>query len=225
MIPQKKQERKLSRQENNQLKNDTNVSDNTRNPQQLLRNKPSTVLLPFSHVCAAKENTRNSQRAEQSQTTLGHPRGPIGYQRLQSNLLHCIREDNTQGVREIRNSKSTKNVVLTFGWKRSPVSGARSAFKNRIDLPSHQVRRRRLFLLRADAPQAAGAAGGDETDLLTGRRKAVGRRGVPDVLVVTTTEGVLHGVHRHTTHVGPLVALDAEPGKERKDDKRAREPS
>lgn len=31
------------------------------------------------------------------------------------------------------------------------------------------------------------------------------------MLVVTTTEGVLHGVHRHTTNVGPLVAFDAEP--------------
>lgn len=68
-----------------------------------------------------------------------------------------------------------------------------------------------LFLLLADAPQAARAAGGDEPDLLTGRSQAVGRGRVPDVLVVTTTEGVLHGVHRHTTDVGPLVALDAVP--------------
>lgn len=68
-----------------------------------------------------------------------------------------------------------------------------------------------LFLLLADAPEAAGAAGGDEADLLTGGRETVGRGRVPDVLVVTTTEGVLHGVHRHTTHVGPLVALHAVP--------------
>jgi hypothetical protein len=30
---------------------------------------------------------------------------------------------------------------------------------------------------------------------------------VTDVLVVTTTVGVLHGVHRHTTHARPRVAL------------------
>ena len=28
-----------------------------------------------------------------------------------------------------------------------------------------------------------------------------------DVLMVTTTEGMLHRVHRHTTHARPLVAL------------------
>lgn len=71
--------------------------------------------------------------------------------------------------------------------------------------------RGRSLLLRADTPQAARATSGDETDLLTGRRQAVRRRRVTDVLVVTTTEGVLHRVHRHTTHVRPLVALDAEP--------------
>lgn len=75
----------------------------------------------------------------------------------------------------------------------------------------HLVVLLRLFLLRADAPQAAGAAGRDEADLLTRRRETVRRGGVADVLVVTTTEGVLHWVHRHTTHVGPLVALHAEP--------------
>lgn len=69
----------------------------------------------------------------------------------------------------------------------------------------------RLLLLSPDTPQAAGAAGSDKSDLLTSRSEAVRRGRVPDVLVVTTTEGVLHRVHCHTTHMRPLVALDAEP--------------
>lgn len=69
----------------------------------------------------------------------------------------------------------------------------------------------RLFLLRADAPQAASAAGRDEPNLLTRGRETVGRGWVTDVLMVTTTEGVLHRVHRHTTNVGPLITLDAVP--------------
>ena len=31
------------------------------------------------------------------------------------------------------------------------------------------------------------------------------------MLVITTTVGVLHGVHGHTTHVGPAVTLDLVP--------------
>jgi hypothetical protein len=60
-----------------------------------------------------------------------------------------------------------------------------------------------------DTAQAARAAGGDETDLLTGGRVTADRRRVTDMLVVTTTVGVLHRVHGHTTDLGPLVALDA----------------
>eukprot|EP00968_Pinguiococcus_pyrenoidosus_P012001 scaffold1016_cov258-Pinguiococcus_pyrenoidosus.AAC.5 len=59
------------------------------------------------------------------------------------------------------------------------------------------------------AAQTAGAPGGDEADLLTGRAHAVGGGRVPDVLVVTTSERVLHGVHGHTTDLGPLVPLHA----------------
>lgn len=69
----------------------------------------------------------------------------------------------------------------------------------------------RLFLLRADTAQAPRTASRDQSDLLTGRRETVGGRRVTDVLVVTTTEGVLHRVHRHTTHVGPLITLHAVP--------------
>ncbi len=39
------------------------------------------------------------------------------------------------------------------------------------------------------------------------RRSAGGERHLADVLMVATTEGMLHGVHGHTTHARPLVAL------------------
>mmetsp|Transcript_68463 Transcript_68463/g.79754 ORF Transcript_68463/g.79754 Transcript_68463/m.79754 type:complete len:273 (-) Transcript_68463:6-824(-) len=54
------------------------------------------------------------------------------------------------------------------------------------------------------------AAGGDQTDLLAWGSVAGHRRGVTNVLMVTTTVGVLHGVTGHTTHLGPAVALATE---------------
>lgn len=56
--------------------------------------------------------------------------------------------------------------------------------------------------------QATGAAGGDEADLLAGHAPPGHGGGVANVLVVTTPVGMLHGVHGHTTHHGPAVALD-----------------
>lgn len=50
--------------------------------------------------------------------------------------------------------------------------------------------------------------GSDETDLATGRCSALDGRRVTDVLMVTTTVGMLHGVHRHTSHLRPAVTLD-----------------
>lgn len=65
-----------------------------------------------------------------------------------------------------------------------------------------------LLVLGLDAsPVATRAAGGNETNLLT-RGVVTGHGGrVADVLMVTTTVGVLHRVHGHTTHLGPLVPL------------------
>merc|ERR1719231_556643 len=65
-----------------------------------------------------------------------------------------------------------------------------------------------LELLALTATEDTGAAGGDETDLLTrGSGTADGGR-VANVLMVTTTVGMLDGIHRDTTHLGPGVALD-----------------
>jgi hypothetical protein len=52
-----------------------------------------------------------------------------------------------------------------------------------------------------------GAAGGNETNLLTGDGLAGDARGRTNVLVVTTTVGVVNGVHGNTTDLGPSVAL------------------
>eukprot|EP00208_Stichococcus_sp_RCC1054_P002233 CAMPEP_0206134926 /NCGR_PEP_ID=MMETSP1473-20131121/314_1 /ASSEMBLY_ACC=CAM_ASM_001109 /TAXON_ID=1461547 /ORGANISM="Stichococcus sp, Strain RCC1054" /LENGTH=266 /DNA_ID=CAMNT_0053526571 /DNA_START=2195 /DNA_END=2996 /DNA_ORIENTATION=+ len=58
--------------------------------------------------------------------------------------------------------------------------------------------------------EATGAAGSNETNLLAGGCVAAHSGGVPNVLVVTTTVGVLHRIHSHTTHLRPAVALHAE---------------
>ena len=49
--------------------------------------------------------------------------------------------------------------------------------------------------------EATSAAGGDETDLLAGGAVATHGRGVTNVLMVTTTMGMLHRVHGHTTNL------------------------
>lgn len=55
-----------------------------------------------------------------------------------------------------------------------------------------------------------GAAGGDQTNLLAGRAVAADSGGVTNVLMVTTTVGMLDGVAGNTTNLGPAVALGAE---------------
>ena len=52
--------------------------------------------------------------------------------------------------------------------------------------------------------------GGNETGLLTLCGLAGNGRGFTNVLVVTTTVGVIDGVHGNTTSPGPAVALGSE---------------
>ena len=52
-----------------------------------------------------------------------------------------------------------------------------------------------------------GSSGGNETDLLTVGGIASDRGGVTNVLMVTTTVRMLDGVHRHTSHSGPVALL------------------
>jgi hypothetical protein len=47
--------------------------------------------------------------------------------------------------------------------------------------------------------EATGTAGSNKTDLLAGRCVPPHGGGVTDMLVVTTTVGMLHRVHGHTT--------------------------
>ncbi len=56
---------------------------------------------------------------------------------------------------------------------------------------------------------AASAAGTDEANLLSGRGILADSGGVADVLMVTTTMGMLNRVASHTTDNGPVVALDS----------------
>ena len=70
-----------------------------------------------------------------------------------------------------------------------------------------------LFLLLASS-NSAGSSGGDETDLLTGRGASLDGRSLTDVLMVTTTVGMLDGVHGNTSNLGPAVPLNLESGKQ-----------
>jgi len=59
-----------------------------------------------------------------------------------------------------------------------------------------------------NSPKTTGSAGGDETDLSTGGSGTSDGRRHTNVLVVTSSVGMLHGVLGYTTNLGPAVALD-----------------
>ena len=54
---------------------------------------------------------------------------------------------------------------------------------------------------------SSGPAGGDKTDLATSRRSSLHGGSLSDMLMVTTTMGMLDGVHSHTTDLRPAVTL------------------
>lgn len=70
-----------------------------------------------------------------------------------------------------------------------------------------QLSRSSFLVLVLSSAQATRPAGSHQTHLLTGHGVPLDGRGVTNVLVVTTSVRVLHGVHRHTSHLGPGVAL------------------
>jgi len=51
------------------------------------------------------------------------------------------------------------------------------------------------------------SSGGNKTDLSSSGGLSVDGRGVTDMLVVTSSVGMLHGVHGNTSHSGPVVSL------------------
>jgi len=55
--------------------------------------------------------------------------------------------------------------------------------------------------------ETTGASGGNQTDLLTVRGISADGRRVTNVLMVTTSVGMVDRVHRHTTNVRPAVSL------------------
>jgi len=59
----------------------------------------------------------------------------------------------------------------------------------------------------AGTPDLTGPPGCDETDLPTGRGSPLDGRWVTNMLMVTTTMGMLDGVHGHTAHLRPAVTL------------------
>lgn len=70
--------------------------------------------------------------------------------------------------------------------------------------------RTRLVLGLLGTAEQTSPPGGNETGLLTGGGLARDGRSLTNVLVVTTTVRVIHGVHGNTTSLGPGVALDGE---------------
>jgi len=64
-----------------------------------------------------------------------------------------------------------------------------------------------LVLVGLGTTVLTGSSGGDETDLSSRRSSSSNGRRFTNVLMVTTTVGMLDGVHSHTTNLGPAVSL------------------
>lgn len=65
-----------------------------------------------------------------------------------------------------------------------------------------------LLLDLLGSSEQTGSSGSNETSLLTGNSLSGDGRGLTDMLVVTTTMGMVDGVHSHTSSLGPRVSLD-----------------
>merc|ERR1711992_384297 len=65
-----------------------------------------------------------------------------------------------------------------------------------------------LLLVLLSTTNSSGPAGGDKTDLATRRGATHDSGGLTNMLMVTTTVGMLDRVHAHTTDLGPAVPLD-----------------
>lgn len=61
----------------------------------------------------------------------------------------------------------------------------------------------------SDTSKSASSSGGDQTNLSTSRSHSGGGGRMTNMLMVTTTEGVFHRVHGHTSHSRPDVSLDS----------------
>lgn len=79
------------------------------------------------------------------------------------------------------------------------------------DEPRPTSRTRKLLLFRLlGTTQQTRPPRSNKTRLLSLGRVSRDGRGFTDMLVVTTTVGVVDGVHGNTTGLGPRVALDRE---------------
>uniref|UniRef100_A0A8D8XLN0 Uncharacterized protein n=2 Tax=Cacopsylla melanoneura TaxID=428564 RepID=A0A8D8XLN0_9HEMI len=57
------------------------------------------------------------------------------------------------------------------------------------------------------SPNSSGTSGSNKTNLFTSGCSSFDRRRFTNVLMVTTSVGMLDGVHGHTSHLGPAVTL------------------
>jgi|SRR5690242_1968613 len=85
-----------------------------------------------------------------------------------------------------------------------------SALLSLIQRTDATVSRNHLILGLLGTAEQTCPPGGNETSLLTGNGVARDGRGLSDMLVVTTTVGMVDGVHGNTTSPGPAVALGSE---------------
>ena len=72
----------------------------------------------------------------------------------------------------------------------------------------HKTASNLLVLDNSGSSETTSSSGGDETDLSSVRFISADCGCFTDVLMVTTTVGMLYWVHTHSSHLRPAVTLD-----------------
>jgi len=104
-------------------------------------------------------------------------------------------------------SEFSKFLVASDSRKRQQERDIERSASERVKVEELFTSSCLLIALVFGTGETTGSAGGDETDFTTGGSVTTHGRSHTDVLMVTTTVGMLNGVHGHTTNLGPGVPL------------------
>lgn len=117
--------------------------------------------------------------------------------------VHHQEDLNAQRA-EARNRIPLKITPMTHVLSKSPAASHDPAVAYRSGFPTRSLFR----LLRT--PKQTCSPCRDKTGFLTLCGVSGNRRGLADMLMITTTVRMIHRIHCHTTRLGPGVAFDSE---------------
>lgn len=98
-------------------------------------------------------------------------------------------------------------IIYCFFWSYKSCSHQSEYGKEKVTIMPSWYTDSLLVLDDTGSSETTGTPGGDESDLSTVRFVTVDGWGHTDVLMVTTSVGMLYWVHAYTSHLRPRVTL------------------